>query len=191
MKCNYILTIGLFVFSQGVMADNNAEATATVSGEVITSLSIGNINDAGLVMPTLVLPDSSEETSVELTCPSNAVTYDSNGGNPFAHGVKSSDKPSSNSENLSVGNAIGTCAELGVRGELGYHYSVSPLPTSITLADGVTLTSISCASQNNFTIVGNFFGNSDLISCGGKVTVDDTASAATYGGSFDVQVVYD
>ena len=187
MKCNYILTIGLFVFSQGVMADNNAEATATVSGEVIKSLTILGVTQQ-MLLPNIVLPDSNESTSVELTCPST-VTYGSNGGNPYAHGDINESSVHSSSENKNLGTGHeGKCAKLTVQGEGNYHYQVNTTIASNTLATGVTLSSFGCISDNNFTL--RSFGI-DNVSCGGKITVDPTASAGSYSGSFDVQVVYD
>ena len=188
MRYKYILTIGLFVFSQGLMADNNAEATATVSGEVIKSLTVV-LDTSELVLPDVVLPDSNETTSVELTCPSKAVTYGNNGGNPFADGDMSNTSVETGSANKSVGNFGGTCVNIVVFGQAGYYFEVNKTITSATSKNGVTLTSINCSSGNGTSVIGA--SGLKTIDCGGKITIDDSATAGTYNGSFELAVVYD
>lgn len=188
IKFKPIFSVGILVLSQNVMADNNDTATATINGEVIASLEVGITNH--LTLPDLVFPDAGETTSVELTCPSNAVLYDSNGGNPFANGDLSETGVHTGSANKTPGNFAGVCANIAVSGEREYHYVVTT-STLVLPNTGISLDSINCGSDSNFTIVPVAFFALGTFSCGGKIIVDDTASAGTYNGSFEVAVVYD
>ena len=196
MKCKYILTIGLFVFSQGLMADNNTEATATVYGKVIRSLRLLKTRD--LTLPDLVLPDSGEKTSVTLAClsTSTVTTYGNNGGNPFTHGNAGQTSIHFSSKNKDVGSHTGSCAVIKVQGEPLYHYSVSPITASVELASGIILKSINCSSLNTpqFTLVAGFgSAGEDTITCGGEVEIDENASVGDYSkvDALSITVVYD
>jgi hypothetical protein len=187
----YILAMGIFAFSSGLIADNNDSATATVSGEVIKSLTVVLDGNGTLELPDVVLPDNGETTSVELTCPSNTVTYDSNGGNPFADGDSAITTVESGSANKGVGNFGGTCVDAVVFGQGGYYFTVNKTITSATSKTGVTLSAINCNSGNGSSMLGAVTGLK-VISCGGKVIVDDSATTAgSYSGSFELAVVYD
>ena len=189
IKFKPIFLVGVLVLSQNIVADNNDTATATVNGEVIASLAVAVSNN--LILPDLVLPDAGEATTVELTCPSTVV-YDGNGGNPFAHGDSAETEVHSSSASKSALASVkhtGTCAGIAVQGEQAYHYVITA-STLLMPNAGITLNSINCSSANNFTL-GAAFGGSDIVNCGGKITVNDTASVGTYNGSFQVAVVYD
>lgn len=188
----WIVVTNLF-WMETAVADNNDSQSVSVGGKVVASLQILGVTQ-DLTMPDVVLPDSGETTTVELICSSSGastVVYDNRGGNPFADGTANATSVGNgtpaNSANTAVGNAVGVCASLIVQGEPNFFYTVtSNIPTPV-MATGVTLNSITCDASSS----GKLTGGLGTVTCGGKITVDDTASAGNYTGSADVIVVYD
>jgi hypothetical protein len=188
----WIVVTNLF-WVEAAIADNNDTSTVSVGGKVVASLQILGVTQ-NLKMPDVVLPDTGETTTVELTCPSsgaNTVIYDNRGGNPFADGTADAtavgNGTPTNSLNTAVGDSAGACASLVVQGEPDFFYIVTSNISNPVMATGVTLNTITCDASSSGKLTFGF----GTVTCGGKVTVDDSATAVNYNGSADVIVTYD
>ena len=190
------------LFASPVFADNNDQKTVNVTGKVVASLTLGTTVD--VVMPDLVTPDTGETTSVNLACNNTGagtVTYDANGGNPFAHGTAAAtavDGASLNGATGGPGNATGTCGSVAVSGEANFHYTLVTTMTDTTSdVTDVTMTAASCRSaSDDATGTGTLSGSgSDTIYCGATVQADGTTAPPAAGNysslTFTVDVVYD
>ncbi len=191
----------LALSTSAAMADNTDQATISVGGTIIASLTATNAGD--ITMPDLVSPDAAgTATSVEITCQNNSttpslVTYGGNGGNPFADGFTGETAVAAGSQNSGVGNDIGTCGVLNITGESGFFYQASAaVTTAATTVANVQVASASCADEGGATIGGGTIqangGDGDTLFCGATVEATDAATAGAYtDGVITVTVIYD
>jgi hypothetical protein len=187
------------LFASPAFADNNDQATVNVSGKVVASLTLGTPVD--VVMPDVVTPDTGEMTTVDLSCDNagaGTVTYDANGGNPFAHGTAAATAVDAASLNKTPGDETGTCGSVAVSGEPNFHYTLATTMTDTTSdVTDVTMTGASCRSaSDDATGTGTLSsGGSDTVYCGAAVQLDGTTTPPPAGAyaslAFTVDVVYD
>ncbi|MCK4494467.1 MAG: hypothetical protein KAU26_10445 [Methylococcales bacterium] len=189
-KSAIALAVASAFWGATAVADNNATATATVSGEVIASLTVTNAAD--LVLPAVVLPDSGEATFVTLACADDGtktIAYDALGGNPYAHGTASATASDIASVNAlaNLGVPAGACADFNVTGQDGYSFVATSSITTATAGTGVELTALVC---NTTGILASSAGK---VFCGVTATVADgtTATGTFSDGVIEVVVVYD
>ena len=196
-KSVYILGMTTALGMSPVLADNNDSKTVTVTGTVVANLVL-TVN-TNITMPDVVVPDSGETSTVDLTCDgtgAGTVTYDALGGNPFAHGTAAATAVDAISTNkFAGGGETGVCGDVGVAGEPNFAYTLTSA-TNDTSADvaGVTLTGANCVSASDNVATGGTItaGGTDTIYCGAAVSVADTASAGAYTSlDLNVDVVYD
>ena len=196
-KSAIALAVASAFWGATAVADNNDDATAKVSGEVIASLAIAE--GSNLILPTVVLPDANEDTFVQINCANDGVTtvtYDALGGNPYAAGNAAKTDVTNGANQADKGDKTGTCATFAVTGQADYNYSISASGTSITdtaVGTGLVLSDLNCIAEGGTSAGGALTSGAANVYCGGKLTVDELASAGTIaeGGEITVVVVYD
>ena len=184
------------------LADNTDQVTVSVSGTSVATLAA--TLDNSITMPDVVIPDfggATGNTSVQMVCgggsnTTTTVTYDSNGGNPFANGTSAGTTVDAASDNITPGDSGGTCAQITLAGESGFFYNVATAITVAGAGTGVTLTDARCYTNGGVYITGAtkdvLTGGAAKLFCGGTVTLDNTATAQNYTlGAYTVDVTYD
>lgn len=185
-----ILYLSIFIFPTVTWADNNASSTVGVTGNVIKALTVLDATQ-GIEMPDLTLPDAGETTTVELLCVSSGastVVFDDRGGNPFADGNPAATAVAGGSTNAGVGDPDGKCASIIVQGQANFAFTATNEVSDVVLATGVTLNNLNCDITNSGTFSAGGFAT---VSCGGFITVDESASAGAYTSTVNVVMVYD
>jgi hypothetical protein len=170
MKKTVLLLASLFVMTlatQGVMAQNSADATANATATIITPISIKKTAD--LLFGKIVKSD--DGGTVVIDTEGNAVY---SGVTEFANNI-----------NVSA-------AQFTVKGNAGNTYSIL-LPTSITISEtgGATMTVDNFTSSPDETAGGIIASNgTQTLSVGATLNVGADQTPGEYTGSFDVTVSY-
>lgn len=195
MKKILLAPLAVAIAMSTVQADNNGTVAVPLFGKLISSLNV-SLSNAGITLPDVTSPQASDATAtVTLNCNADgtsSVAYTGN-SNPYAHGTANASAVNADSANKTnnLGNSTGTCAELTVSGQSGYHYKASML-TAPAYSSPFQQSLITC----NVDADGSGVIGTDGLYCGARVTITSAANGGTFnystsGGHGVVAVVYD